>query len=261
MLGDTIIGTSLRSKAALKALVSPRGEREAFDDADHPAAERLFKIRAADSEGRRSSASVLVTRRYMWRGYRTGFVTQAGDLDGERITLIATEKEETVGTISIGFDGSRGLQVDELFAAEVDDLRAAGLGLCEFTKLAMDSFVGSKRILAALFHVAHIYAHRLHGVDSLLIEVNPRHVRFYEKMLGFRVVSAPRLNRRVDAAAVLMCLDFAHAHEQIKRCGGRARAGEVARSLYPYFFSVDEEAGIVGRLRRHGSNAPGAALQ
>ena len=30
----------------------------------------------------------------------------------------------------------------------------------------------------------------------------------------------------------------------------------IERSLYPYFFSTDEEAGIVGRLRRRERPAP-----
>lgn len=30
----------------------------------------------------------------------------------------------------------------------------------------------------------HIIAHRLNAFDDLLIEVNPRHVRYYERMLG-----------------------------------------------------------------------------
>ena len=36
-----------------------------------------------------------------------------------------------------------------------------------------------------LFHIAYIFARRMHDRTDLLIEVNPRHVRFYERMLGF----------------------------------------------------------------------------
>jgi len=83
----------------------------------------------------------------------------------------------------------------------------------------------------------------------LMIEVNPRHVRYYERMLGFKVSGPQRLNRRVSAPAVLMSLDFRHAHEQINRLGGKPELADMNRSLYPLFFSVPEEAGIVGRLR------------
>ena len=56
----------------------------------HDTTDRLIKIRAADTEGHRSSANVLVERMYGWRGYETS----PGMLDGEphpdRITLIAS---------------------------------------------------------------------------------------------------------------------------------------------------------------------------
>jgi hypothetical protein len=114
----------------------------------------------------------------------------------------------------------------------------------------MDSVVQSKRVLASLFHVAYIYAHRLMQFDDLLIEVNPRHVRYYERMLGFEALGRPRLNPRVDAPAVLMRLRFSHAHEEINKFGGWAEYSTVERSLYPLFFSVAEEAAIIGRLHR-----------
>jgi hypothetical protein len=114
----------------------------------------------------------------------------------------------------------------------------------------MDSVVKSKRVLASLFHVAYIFSHRVMGIDDLVIEVNPRHVRYYERMLGFEPLGEPRHNGRVNAPAVLMRLRFSHAHEQIDRFGGRPELGSSERSLYPHFFSVEEEASIVSRLRR-----------
>ena len=98
------------------------------------------------------------------------------------------------------------------------------------------------------------------GFDSLLIEVNPRHVRYYERMLGFRVIGSQRMNRRVNAPAVLLCLDFSHAQAQIEKLGGQPELALHDRSLYPYFFSVEDEAGIVGRLKR-AENADTAMQQ
>ena len=53
-------------------------------------------------------------------------------------------------------------------------LRAKGRKLAEFTKLAIDNNVHSKPLLAALFHIAFIYARRIHRCTDLLIEVNTR---------------------------------------------------------------------------------------
>ena len=210
---------------------------------------RLFTIRAADSAGQRSSASILVNRMYAWRGYKNAELPKDG---GDRITLVATDHDTTIGTIMIGFDGPEGLLVDDLFSDRANEFRGQGVMLCEFIKLAIDKVVRSKRVLASLFHVAFIYAHEVKGFDKILIEVNPRHVRFYERMLGFEVLESARLNRRVNAPAVLLGLDLNYVHERIAEMGRRAPDSEVEgteRSLYPYCFSAHEEAGIAGRLR------------
>ena len=243
---DTIIGVPFETPEPLKAMLldqqAANSMPESYDG------QRLFKIRAADSNGHRSSASILINKMYATRGYTTTGLPAEGTPN--RITLMACEHHETIGTMTVGFDSDNGLLVDELFQEQVDGLRERGRRVCEFTKLAIDSSVKSKRVLASLFHTAYIYAHRVHGFQDLLIEVNPRHVRFYERMLGFVVKGPERMNPRVNAPAVMLALDFSHAHAQIARFGGKPHLAETERSLYPYFFSVGEEAGIVGRLRR-----------
>jgi hypothetical protein len=242
---DTIIGVLHEAHLPLRSMLQSDFGPEAGSEDE---VSRLFKIRSADSFGQRSSASVLINRMYSARGYRTTPLPTSQQ--PTRITFTATEHDETIGTITVGFDSANGLHVDELFEVETEQIRAQGRRLCEFTKLAMDSVVKSKRVLASLFHVAYIFAHRIMGIDDLVIEVNPRHVRYYERMLGFEAIGEPRHNGRVNAPAVLMRLRFSHAHEQIDRFGGRPELGASERSLYPYFFSVKEEASIVGRLRR-----------
>jgi hypothetical protein len=243
--GSTIIGVPFETPHPLTTLL--RDQAAANDVPETGGRRRLFTIRAADSFGYRSSASILIDRMYATRGYRSNGLPQAAP---NRITLTACEHEEVMGTITVGFDSPTGLHVDELFRQEVDALRRRDRQVCEFTKLAMDSLVRSKRVLASLFHVAYIYAHRVNRFEDLLIEVNPRHVRYYERMLGFVVKGPERMNPRVDAPAVLMALDFSHAHAQIQKFGGRQHLADSERSLYPYFFSPAEEAGIVGRLSR-----------
>jgi len=252
---DTIIGVPFEEHRPLHSMLHDQPEP------DPPAAEeqvgRMVKIRSADSSGRRGSASVLINRMYATRGYRSSPLP--AERDPTRITLVASEQDEVIGTITIGFDSASGLHIDDLFASEVDMLRHAGRRVCEFTKLAMDSVVRSKRVLAALFHVSYIYGHLLMRYDNLLIEVNPRHVRYYQRMLGFRAIGTPRLNLRVNAPAVLMSLDFVHARAQIAKYGGKPQYSLLERSLYPYFFAPAEESAIVGRLRSIDSPLPGPA--
>ena len=206
-----------------------------------------YTICAADSDGHHSSAHILVNRMYAWRGYRASQGVNVAN-NRNRITLIASEHDSTIGTITINFDSADGLLVDELFEHEASILRRDRAMLCEFTKLAIDGAVQSKKVLASLFHVAFIYAHVVKGCDRILIEVNPRHVRYYRRMLGFEVMGPERLNPRVNAPAVLLSLELSHARAQIDRFGGRLELEGVERSLYPYFYSAQEEAGIVRRL-------------
>ncbi len=215
------------------------------DVVDEQVGSRIVTIRAADSGGRRSSANILVHKMYARRGYTTSLGSQdASNL----VTLIATEHEQTLGTISVRFDSPEGLRAEELFPDEIAALRAQGRHLCEFTKLAMDHVVKSKRVLASLFHTAYIWAHRILDFDDVVIEVNPRHVLYYRKMLDFTVIGPERLNQRVNAPAVLMRLDFAVARRNVERWAGTAAHAAPARSLYPYFFAPKEEAGLIARL-------------
>ena len=209
--------------------------------------QHCFKIRAADSSRERRSANILVDRMYATRGYQATLLPEEDHFDGK--TFLASNHNVALGTLTIGFDSTDGLMADDFFPDEVGHFRAAGLQICEFTKLAMDRRARSPRLLASLFHVAYLYAHRIKALHNLLIEVNPRHVRYYEAMLGFKVIGAVRNNSRVNAPAVLLSLDLCYAQEQIYKFGGKPEMSATERSAYPHFFPVNDEAGIVDRLQ------------
>lgn len=214
---------------------------------------RLYKIRSANSCGQRSSASNLIHRMYATRGYVSSALPD--EPPPTRMTLVASDHDATVATISIGFDSPMGLHVDALFSQEVDVLRQAGRKVCEFTTLAMDQLVRSRRVLASLFHVAYIHAHRVLDFDTLLIEVNPRHVLYYRRMLGFEVMAPQRHSARVEAPAVLLGVNFSYIRQQIERFGGQHDAAQGERSMYPDFFTPEEEESIVNRLVPAGDTA------
>jgi hypothetical protein len=216
---------------------------ESFDEFDNH-----FKIRVADRAGWRSRASSLIQRRYAWRGYSTSPLE--GHTSGQ-VTLSACVDETTVATITAALDSQEGLYVSRLYPEQIRDLQAEGRKLCEFTKLAVDESVRSQAVLGAIFHVACIYVINLHRCTDVLIEVNPRHVRFYERMLGFRRAADERLDPVVNAPAVLLRLDLAHCASEIARLGGQRGSKGRERSFYPYFFSPQEADTIVGRLQVH----------
>lgn len=206
-----------------------------------------YGIRLTDTADGRNSASMLISKMYAWRGYAG--THQLTD-DPNRITLTATDRGNVVGTITLGMDSAIGLAADQIFKEELDSLRAGGARLCEFTKLAFDPSVKSKMSLANLFHLAVIYARDIHHCTDIVIEVNPRHRRFYERMLGFQQQGQLKTNPRVNAPAYLLRVNLKFVTEQIKRHGGTLGAQTSERSFYPYFFSPREEQGIINRLLR-----------
>lgn len=206
---------------------------------------RDFSIRLADTESGRNSASMLISKMYSWRGYAGSHqVTQSPN----RITLTAFMKGALIGTVTLSIDSPVGLLADEIFKDEIDGHRSEERKLCELTKLAFDVKVQSAFAFAALFHICFIYARRFHQCTDAFIEVNPRHRRYYERMLGFRQKGDLRTNTRVDAPAYLLWLDLDYMEDQIKKYGGTSDCSEATRSLYPYFFSPREEEGIRQRL-------------
>ena len=212
---------------------------------------RRFKLRAADNRGQRAAASMLIDKMYSRRGYDTGFLSDVDEPN--RITLTASDDDgSTLGTIAVGVDSDAGLLVDELYRDELDRARGQGRVVCEFGKLAVDSERASKRVLASLFHLAYIYARLLHDATDVFIEVNPRHAAYYRRMLGFEPAAETRICARVNAPAVLLRLDLAHAGREIARVGGQAELARGERSLYPFFFSEREQGGIAERLRAIG---------
>jgi len=212
---------------------------------------KKFKVRRINSEGRRESAGLLVKKMYAWRGYETEGVVAERPNRPNRITLMTDIEGQVIGTLTIGLDSPAGLLVDDLYKPEIDVLRAGEHRVCELTKLAVDESVKSRHVLAALFHIAYIYGHNIHKGTDFVIEVNPRHALFYNRMLGFKLYGPERHCERVSAPAVLLRLELNHAEREIGRLGGLGKDAVNEKSLYPYFFTKHDEIGITARLQ-HG---------
>ena len=153
------------------------------------------------------------------RGYHTKIASVLPHCP-TRITLETSRGEKLFGTLTLGLDSKEGLLADALFQSEINGLRAMGRKLCEITSLAVDPQCESKDVLASLFHLAYIYGRILHKATDLLIEVNPRHARFYKRLLGFHQIGPVRTCPRVNAPAVLLHLVLAHMDTQIAKYGG-----------------------------------------
>jgi hypothetical protein len=203
-----------------------------------------FQIRLAN-ESWRAKSNLLVERRYSWRGYKPAALEGSATL--QSVTVQACIGEDVFGTVNVGFDSQAGLACDGLYKAEIDGFRQHGAIPAEFTRLAVEPEHGSKELLGCLFHVASLFAATAGGATDMFIEVNPRHVAFYKRMLNFVTAGECKICPRVDAPAVLLHLQMAYVRRQIELYGGHR--GEAKRSLYPYFCSPEEETGLLRRMR------------
>ena len=164
---------------------------------------RGYDIRPARTDHQHGMANSLVRRMYSWRGYDTTSICFRTN-DPNRVTLAAWQFDEVLATLTLGRDSKRGLLADALYGEEVDRLRGPGRIVCEVSKLAVDPDFSSKELLINLFRVAHQYACEQFAASDAVIEVNPRHARYYQRWLGFRQLGKLRHCQRVDAPAVLL---------------------------------------------------------
>jgi len=154
------------------------------------------------------AAADLVRRRYAWRGYEVKEIaTPEHDSPSARpteLTLVTGGGSAPVGTITLRSDGPDGLQADSCYRRELDAARAKGQRVGEVTRLALESEVDSKPVLASMFYVAQWLLQFHHEVTNVFVEVNPRHAPFYRRTLGFVVAARERFCERVGAPGVLL---------------------------------------------------------
>lgn len=208
-------------------------------------------IKLAIDENDRREAAAIVNRMYDQRGY--GSSHQLAERPNW-VTFSAHRGGSMIGTLSLNVDSSQRLGADDAFADELARFRAlSGVRLCELTKFAFDPSPESRPLLAKLFHVIFMYGTQRYNCTDLLIEVNPRHVRFYEIMLGFARVGELRTNESVGAPSQLMHLSIAEIRRNIELFAGIS--DYQGRSLYPYFLQHEDEA----RLRAHLAELSGVS--
>lgn len=204
-----------------------------------------FKIRLARTENCIGSASMLVQKMYATRGYPANPI-KGGPMN---FTLMASQGDRVVGTVTLALDSGQGLAADQLYKDNIDKLRAEGRRVGELTKLAIDRHAGSKYIFGGLLHMAYIYARRIYKYTDVVLEVVPRHMNYYVKMLGCEVYGEEKLNTRVNFPVTLLRLKGAYVDEMIRLYGGLGEKADT-RTLYAYFFSKTDEEGIMQRLLR-----------
>ncbi|MCB1914780.1 MAG: hypothetical protein KDG52_03550 [Rhodocyclaceae bacterium] len=149
------------------------------------------------------AASALAKRRYQQRGLGTVGVGGTGDrVPG--ITVLAKHGAHLWATLRLGLDSIAGLQADTHYRQEIDRLRGSSRHIAEVTRLAIDAPCPPGAMLMEMFRQAVRQLRHQAPITDLVIEVNPRHARFYVQRFGFIQIGDERICSRVGAPAVLL---------------------------------------------------------
>jgi hypothetical protein len=153
------------------------------------------------SEQTLDGAQTLVDERYAWRGLHA---EKAGvGLSRQVIVLRRGASKEIAGTIAVVDGSQQVLPAETLFGSEVQELRA-GERLTEFSRLATAPDLRAGVAIFSLFQTALVVSQHLYEATLVLCEVNPRHVNFYARSLGFDGTGPERFDEQVGAPGVLL---------------------------------------------------------
>ena len=189
-----------------------------------------------------------------------GMVLSPHDAGPETFTLLAEDMDGQIqGTVSLVFDSERGLPCDEIYWVETGRMREEGRRMAEVTRLALRKDGAMTRdVLVRLFNLIYIYARRVRRFTDFVIEVHPRHLKYYERTLGFEGLGGLQSCARVGGApAMLGRLDLAVPEREV-RCAGGTGSQAAGHSLYPYFWAMGEESAIARHLAQEYRPMPPA---
>lgn len=179
-----------------------------------------LQVGVAKSFAQIEAADSLIRRRYAWRGYSLElFEYQGRSGQGaesrNNITFFAADEQTTLGTITLRLDGPEGLRADATHSDALRHARRDNGSIAELTRLALAEDVDSRLVLSSLFGLVYAVGRWVHGVTDVFIEVNPRHVAFYSRVLGFVVAGETRFCERVLAPSVLLHADVETLEERL----------------------------------------------
>ena len=179
---------------------------------------------------------------YVASGYtepnKTGlrFVKQHSDSGTTVLRGYSIKSSTTVYTASI-FDKNFPAMQEPLFADEIIKLKLAGRKIVEVGCLAANPLYskGDMNIPMHMNKMALNYAIHMYKADSVIITINPKHLKIYESILLFEKIGyIEHFGYVKGAPAILMHLDLNTVKNSYKKVYGKKPEG---KNLYDFFFS------------------------
>jgi hypothetical protein len=156
-----------------------------------PGIERDVQVQVAWRADEWTQAFMLVADSYRARGYETEgpqrFRFTPYHALPDTAVFVAKDAGEVIGTLTLVADNTLlGLPMESIYGPEINELRRAGRHLVEVTSLA-DKGMGVREFVPVFGTLMRVMAQygMLHGADTWVITINPRHRAFYQKVMGF----------------------------------------------------------------------------
>jgi hypothetical protein len=175
---------------------------------------RRIEVKIASTKSEWEQAFQLAASNYQARGYETPGGNRLRFTPyhalPDTLTLIAKHESQVVATFSIVMDNTLlGLPMEDIYADEIASLRRRGRRMFEATTLADTGLKPREflQVFLTLIKLSMQYHTRNNG-DTYVIAVNPRHKKFYTKIIGFVPLGPLRSYAAVqDAPAEAFLLD------------------------------------------------------
>lgn len=207
-----------------------------------------FTIKIANSMEEREGVFRLAYQTYLDKGYTeenaNKILIQNYDFNPETVILIVKDKENKIaGSVTLVFKKNQTLPCETIFSDEVNSLELTDKKLVEISRLVIDSnYRNSKEIILLLFNYLSIYSLHNKSYTHLVIQVNPRHESYYEKLLCFKKIGQEKKCPIVQGApAVLLVLPLAVQQRETIRFSEAKNIEKKERSLYQSFLKIEQE--------------------
>ena len=164
-------------------------------------------------------------------------------------TLVAEdENAQILGALTLVFDSPIGLPSDNLYKAEIDELRQAKKQICEIVSFSINTKAKSSiKVLAGLFYCSYLFALRIKKSTDFIIAVNPCYIKLYCQKLLFHKIGPEKNYARVNGAPAVL-LDLSLNMPSILK---------HKRRIFPLYmldYSEEEEFDIAERIQNmHGT--------
>lgn len=214
-----------------------------------------YTIELANTPEKRKDAFKLAYGVYLEKGYIAEndekiLTNELDSLPDTTIIVVYDQFKEAVATATLNFEKYGPMPCREIFDRELLPLKTSGNQIAEVTRLAIkDASRDSAFLLMQILHALLIYTYKIKKNESIVVEVNPKHAAFYEKLLGFDKLSGEVACSRVNyAPAVLLHLKLSKLHQAIIDTYG-LKNKDVRKRILAFSLNANEAEELEKKFR------------